>query len=729
MTNKPFKSKSLNLKAKNYIQKVKGFGMWVIVLGFGFFVFSFFAHPASAASTADPVRTYFGARPLALGGAFTAVADDANAIFLNPAGIATFKRPEFVGTSRPLFFEETLYSAAGYAMPTDWGTFGIGIVDISAAGSLPTFRDPASGRITIDTSTEATNYDNNVILISYGKPVLEDLSLGLNLKFYNQALSGGAELHGYNLNADLGLLYRPLYISWLSLGVNYQNILGGAIKWNNASGIEDQLGNTIKIGSAFHLLGSKEAIFQIEKQKLMLSVDFDLIGTSVLSNQSSDLKIGAEYSPLSISGLVLRAGYDCNAGMGVGVGFEQSGFRFDYAYYQNSAVAGNNPHYFSLAYTVPPPARKFFEPQETSTPYLRVDKPKNKTITPELSLLIKGVAQQITQKGYWMPSTEAIISYEVDAAGSPEMVVKTIPVEIFRAISTEVRPIENLQDLRLNGNSMPYNKFGLFETMVKLEPALNVFTIEAVTTAEGTITSESFRVLRYIPFADIPENYWAIRPIAFISTFKIITGYPDDTFKPENPITRAELVTLLMKAKGAAAPTTEAPATAEAQFKDVNPDHWAAPYIYQAAQSGIVKGYQDGTFRPTHDLTRAEGVAILARWAELEAGRDIELTPFPDLPENFWANEFISKAKAAGMLKYLEKQNFNHKVPFTRCEATEILYRTPFIQEKVNRLWESGEVFSPTLNPSIETTSSSSIEATRPSSIEATSSLSVDAKP
>jgi hypothetical protein len=81
------------------------------------------------------------------------------------------------------------------------------------------------------------------------------------------------------------------------------------------------------------------------------------------------------------------------------------------------------------------------------------------------------------------------------------------------------------------------------------------------------------------------------------------------------------------------------------------------------------------------------------------------------------------------MLKYLEKQNFNHKVPFTRCEATEILYRTPFIQEKVNRLWESGEVFSPTLNPSIETTSSSSIEATRPSSIEATSSLSVDAKP
>ncbi|MFA5876683.1 MAG: S-layer homology domain-containing protein, partial [Candidatus Margulisiibacteriota bacterium] len=499
------------------------------------------------------------------------------------------------------------------------------------------------------------------------------------------------------LNADLGLLYHPLYIAWLSLGLNYQNALGGAIKWNNAAGTEDLLGSTIKIGSAFIVLGSKEALFQMEKQKLMLAVDFDLINASVLSDQSSDLKIGLEYSPLSISGLSLRAGYDCNAGVGLGVGFEKSGFRFDYAYYQNSAVSGNNPSYFSLAYTIPPPARKLFEPQETSTPYIRIDKPKDQTITPELSIQIKGIAKQITQKGFWAPSTEAFITYEATNSGTLEKIIQMIPVEIFQTISYEVRPIENLIDVRLNGNSMPYNKLGIFETMLKLNPALNRITIEAITTAEGTVTKESVRVLRYIPFSDTSENHWAIRSIAFISTFKIITGYPDDTFKPDNPITRAELVTLLMKAKGGAFT-----GSLEVAFKDVKPNHWAAPYIYQANLKGIVKGYPDNTFRPTQNLTRAEGVAILARFAEIEAGRDLDLVPFPDLPEGFWANEFISKAKSAGMLKYLAKKSFDPKVPFTRCEAAEVLFLTPFIQDKENKLWETGVVFAPTISASLE---------------------------
>ncbi|MBU0687194.1 MAG: PorV/PorQ family protein [Candidatus Margulisbacteria bacterium] len=643
-----------------------------------------------AASTTDPTRLYYGARPLALGGAFTAISDDGNAIFTNPAGLGLFVHPEFTGMSRQLFFEETLYTAATYAHPTQWGTFGIGIVDISTGGSPATMRDPATDRIVINTSEEATAYDNNVLLLSYGKTIWEGLSVGLNYKLYNQSITGGQEIRGTAANADLGILYKPTTLPWLSVGLNYQNLMGGKLKWNSTTGSEDEIGSTIKLGTAFNVLGdAANSLYTLDSHKVVLSVDYDMIGSSVLSNNTSDLKFGIEYSPMNL--LNIRLGLDSNHGTGFGVGFERSGIRFDYTYFQNSAVAGNNPHYFSIAYTIYP------EIKDTrirrSEARITIE-PEDKSITPELSLLAKGLARQYNLIGNMETTTEVIVESYISTMGAEVTTTRILTREIFAPTIVESSPIKNFGFIELNGLPTTYTDFGSFEAAVHLDIGRNVLTAEVIASPEGKVASATTRILRYLPFDDVSANYWAIRPIAFISTFGIIEGYPDNTYKPEQPITRAELVTLLVKTI-----SLELPATPEAFFTDVKSNQWYAPYITLAAETGLVEGYPDGTFKPKKTLTRAEGITILTRFAKIGQVRIPEPLPFPDLTETHWAIEFIRKAKAVGMLVFIEKQNFNPNVPFLRSEAAEILYRTPIIQKKEDHFWETGDTTFGALKP------------------------------
>ena len=693
-----------------------------------------------SASTTDPARLYYGARPLGLGGAFTAIANDGNAMFTNPAGISLFKYPEFSGMSRSLFFEESLYSVGSYTIPTDWGSFGVGIIDASIGGSYQTMRDPATGRITIDPSGEATAYDNNVVFLAYGKEIWQGFSVGLNYKLYNQSITGGQNIRGTATNADFGILYRPQNIAWLTLGLNYQNLMGAKLKWDDISNTEDDIGSTLKIGTAFSILGTNEALYQHDSQKLILAIDFDSISSTVLSNQTSDLKLGIEYYP--IDSLALRIGTDSNLGTALGVGIEKKGFRFDYAYLQNKDVTGNNPHYFSLAFTLYPEF-KIFKPLEFIIPYIKMV-PKDKSITPELSLAIKGMARQINKTGKMVTTTEVVATDEpvilpevnpsplvaptsIESVASVESTAtlettakatynqlhtKLITKEVFMPTSIEVTTIDGLIDLTLNGNSMPYTAYGSFETSVKLELGRNVLLVEALATPESIAAKNLARVLRYTPFNDTYEKHWAIRPIAFMSSFGIINGYPDNTYKPERTITRAELVTLLMKTK----PYEIDLSTAEVVFKDVKASHWAATYIEMAANSGLVLGYPDGTFKPKKPITRAEGVTVLTRFAEIEQARVVDLVPFPDLKEDYWANQYISKAKAVGMLDYLVKQNFDPNTAFTRAEAAEVLYRTPIIQKKVDRFWETGDTSSYT--EEMEPSEIITTEATEPITVE-----------
>ena len=141
-------------------------------------------------------------------------------------------------------------------------------------------------------------------------------------------------------------------------------------------------------------------------------------------------------------------------------------------------------------------------------------------------------------------------------------------------------------------------------------------------------------------------------------------GYPDETFKPDAPITRAEVAQLLSR-------RLDAPARkAAVRFGDVNPDAWYAEAVSELAGLGYLKGGPDGNFRPDAPITRAEMAALLVRFAE---GKVEAAASFSDVPASHWAYDAINTAAAYGWINGVGEGRFSPDRPITRAEAAKLM--------------------------------------------------------
>lgn len=114
------------------------------------------------------------------------------------------------------------------------------------------------------------------------------------------------------------------------------------------------------------------------------------------------------------------------------------------------------------------------------------------------------------------------------------------------------------------------------------------------------------------PFTDT-ASHWARQEIAAAAKAGLFIGYPDGSFKPDAPVTRAEMTVVLARMLEQAYSGRALP------FSDVGADHWAYHEIAALSDLGIINGYTDGTFKPWRNITRGEGAAILGRaWDELK---------------------------------------------------------------------------------------------------------------
>ncbi|OBR67588.1 hypothetical protein A7K91_22145 [Paenibacillus oryzae] len=137
-------------------------------------------------------------------------------------------------------------------------------------------------------------------------------------------------------------------------------------------------------------------------------------------------------------------------------------------------------------------------------------------------------------------------------------------------------------------------------------------------------------------FGDVPQEHWAAEAIAKAAASSWMSGGPDGSFRPESPLTRAELAVVL--ARWLAAQGTEQPA----MFADAA-EHWAASAISIVSEQGWLTGYEDGSFRPDRQVTRAQAVAVLNRVLgrpQLSgSGGD-----WQDVPASHWAADAIRSA-------------------------------------------------------------------------------------
>ena len=141
------------------------------------------------------------------------------------------------------------------------------------------------------------------------------------------------------------------------------------------------------------------------------------------------------------------------------------------------------------------------------------------------------------------------------------------------------------------------------------------------------------------PYSDVSADDWFNNAVSTLTNAGVLDGYEDGTFKPNGNITRAEFATITAR-------FFEATYDGENLFPDIA-GHWAQDYINEAANAGIVNGYEDGTFRPQQYITRAEAVTMVNRTIERHPDADHlldDMITWPDNPETAWYYEQIQEA-------------------------------------------------------------------------------------
>lgn len=117
----------------------------------------------------------------------------------------------------------------------------------------------------------------------------------------------------------------------------------------------------------------------------------------------------------------------------------------------------------------------------------------------------------------------------------------------------------------------------------------------------GSVTAASA-----ISFNDVKEGSYYYEPVCNIAWFGIIGGFPDGSFKPGSPITRAQMAVMLVNMQDLDPYTPSTP-----RFTDVATSHWAYKYVEAAAKEGFISGYPDGTFRPDKNVSYDEAITML----------------------------------------------------------------------------------------------------------------------
>ncbi|MBD2439241.1 S-layer homology domain-containing protein [Nostoc sp. FACHB-110] len=115
-----------------------------------------------------------------------------------------------------------------------------------------------------------------------------------------------------------------------------------------------------------------------------------------------------------------------------------------------------------------------------------------------------------------------------------------------------------------------------------------------------------------IAFNDVPTNFWATRFINSLSARGIIKGFPDYTFRPNQPVNRAEFAAILQQAFDTDLSKNSIP------FKDVSDKYWATPAIDRAVGTGFLRGFPNKTFKPQQKISRVQVLVALVSGLNLK---------------------------------------------------------------------------------------------------------------
>ncbi|MCJ7645688.1 PorV/PorQ family protein [bacterium] len=268
----------------------------------------------------DFLKMGVGARPLALGEAYVALADDISAIYWNPAGLVQLGQPE-VGFTYNKWFEDIGYHFFGYSHPLNDSIFALSLYYLGE-GDIEGSDDAGNP------TGEFSVYDL-AFALSYGRKLTDRLSAGLNFKFIREKLE---EEDANAFAFDLGALYKT-GIDNLDLGLNIQNI-GPRIKFVKESA---SLPLNWKFGLAYKLFPSNPLILTLDFNKLNNKGIYFGLGAECWIVDYLAVRIGSKFDP------------DIRDRIRFGLGLKVKNLRLDYAYTPHKILG--DTHQFSVGFS------------------------------------------------------------------------------------------------------------------------------------------------------------------------------------------------------------------------------------------------------------------------------------------------------------------------------------------------------------------------------------------
>ena len=168
------------------------------------------------------------------------------------------------------------------------------------------------------------------------------------------------------------------------------------------------------------------------------------------------------------------------------------------------------------------------------------------------------------------------------------------------------------------------------------------------------------------PFADVATNAYYYEAVKWAAEQGITGGIGNNLFGPNQPCTRAQIVTFLWRAAGSPEPKDMS------SFADVSTDSYYAKAVAWAVENGITSGTGDGKFSPDATCTRAQAVTFLARALNAKATSAAE---FSDVPTDSYFAEAVAWAASNGVTAGIGGGLFGPNNDCTRAQIVTFLFR------------------------------------------------------
>ncbi len=189
-----------------------------------------------------------------------------------------------------------------------------------------------------------------------------------------------------------------------------------------------------------------------------------------------------------------------------------------------------------------------------------------------------------------------------------------------------------------------------------------------------TVKTDNTQTISSETFTDVKADDWFCDAVKFVYENKIMKGVSDDSFEPDEKLSRAMIVTILYRMENE-------PSASFNKFGDVNADEWYGAAVAWASQNGIVNGVSENDFAPNDDLTREQMAAIIYRYIkfkgkDVSVGENTNILSYDDAEYiSDYAIDAICYAVGSGLMKGDSESTLNPNGTATRAETAMIIMR------------------------------------------------------